>query len=326
MINISLSHTNLDAIAEEWAQMLWKFLTDDFIFDKNGKRRHRTAYHDKMLSDIDSQQRNRKSSIQDCDEARENLDTFMKEYNKIVLADEEGLQKYSQKYHIALGSKSLFKDLMIALYNRFTDEKRSYHFFEELNVRTCPYCNREYTFTFKKGIKTRPQFDHFYDKSEYPMLTVSFYNLVPSCPVCNKVKGTNPIKLNPYFLGFKTKFRIADDNDKIMNGSQVLKILDEKQIHLKFSNPSEDEKSNIEQFGLEQLYNMHSDYVEEMIERAVSYNDAYKKELLDAFQSSDYSLMDIYDFVWGRYLDIAEQERRPLSKLTRDLLEQMEIE
>lgn len=33
----------------------------------------------------------------------------------------------------------------------------------------------------------------------------------------------------------------------------------------------------------------------------------------------------IYDFVLGRYLDDAQYENRVLSKLTKDLLEQLEI-
>lgn len=325
MINLRISHTNLDAIAEEWASELYHYLTDDFIRGKNNVQRRRIPYEERLLTFIETQQRKRNYSAQECDEARQSLETFMDEYNKIVLADEDGLKEYSQKYHIARGSKSLFKEIMVRMYERFTDEKRAYSFFRKLDIRTCPYCNREYTFTCNKNITTRPQFDHFYDKSEYPMLAVSFYNLVPSCPVCNKVKGTNHLALNPYFHGFKTKFRIADENNNIMNGSQVMKIRNEKQIHAKFSNPSEEEKSNIQALGLEQLYNMHGDYVEEMIERAVSYNDAYKNELLDAFQTSGNTIQNVHDFVWGRYLDIAEQERRPLSKLTRDLLEQMEI-
>ncbi len=71
---------------------------------------------------------------------------------------------------------------------------------------------------------------------------------------------------------------------------------------------------------------MHKDYVLEIIERAVSYNDAYKSSLLDDFQHSDHTLMDIHDFVWGKYLNVAEQERRPLSKLTKDILDQMGID
>lgn len=59
---------------------------------------------------------------------------------------------------------------------------------------------------------------------------------------------------------------------------------------------------------------MHKDYVLGIIERA-----------LDDFQHSDHTLMDIHDFVWGKYLDVAEQEKRPLSKLTKDILDQMGI-
>ena len=36
----------------------------------------------------------------------------------------------------------------------------------------------------------RPQFDHWFPKKKYPLLAISFYNLIPCCTYCNSsVKG-----------------------------------------------------------------------------------------------------------------------------------------
>ena len=75
-----------------------------------------------------------------------------------------------------------------------------YSLAKKLKVNVCPYCNRLYTTTVVKRKKVgisiekskliRPEFDHFYIKSHHPYLALSFYNLIPSCKVCNSsLKG-----------------------------------------------------------------------------------------------------------------------------------------
>lgn len=60
------------------------------------------------------------------------------------------------------------------------------------NVRYCPYCNAEtvYAVEMETGEKRRAPliksaFDHYYPKGRYPFLSVSLYNLIPSCYRCN---------------------------------------------------------------------------------------------------------------------------------------------
>ena len=63
----------------------------------------------------------------------------------------------------------------------------AYWLMEQLNVRTCPYCNRNYTtFTTTKSI--RPDFDHYYPQSKFPYLSLSIFNLIPACTYCNRKK------------------------------------------------------------------------------------------------------------------------------------------
>ena len=75
-------------------------------------------------------------------------------------------------------------------YAWLSDSKaRTYDLAEKLKVNTCPYCNRNYTVTVRKGKKAlivRPDFDHYFPQSEYPLLALSFYNLIPSCLLCNR--------------------------------------------------------------------------------------------------------------------------------------------
>lgn len=59
--------------------------------------------------------------------------------------------------------------------------------------KVCPYCQQAVAVAIqsaKSGKSFRPTLDHFYPKSNYPYLSLSLYNLVPSCHTCNSsLKG-----------------------------------------------------------------------------------------------------------------------------------------
>ena len=82
-------------------------------------------------------------------------------------------------------------------YKKFTTKKKkeydAYDLAKNLDIPTCPYCNRTYTktvITKNREKIIRPEFDHWFPKNQYPLLALSFYNLIPSCHICNSnVKG-----------------------------------------------------------------------------------------------------------------------------------------
>lgn len=86
------------------------------------------------------------------------------------------------------------------------------------------------------------------------------------------------------------------------------------------------DKGNIETFGLNNLYSMHDDYIKNIIEKVTAYNNTAQQALVEAFQSAAYSPQQVFDFVWGKYLEISQYENQPLSKLTKDILEQLGIQ
>ena len=96
-----------------------------------------------------------------------------------------------------------------------------------LNVKSCLYCNQQYTIAIGRkpnqkgkinlaGSDAYLQFDHFFDKSDYPILSMSLYNLIPSCPICNQKKSKKRYSLNlhPYLhsLCERLSFSIKDKN------------------------------------------------------------------------------------------------------------------
>ncbi len=84
-------------------------------------------------------------------------------------------------------------------------------------VKICPYCNIELAYHQTNSgseIVRSFELDHFYDKARYPLLSYSFFNLVPSDHTCNVInKGVTEFNdeyhLNPYSRGYidRIKFR-----------------------------------------------------------------------------------------------------------------------
>lgn len=323
MIYLGDCRDNLQEVAGRWELRLRKFL-----FEKRQRKDGNTyglCYCDRAARRV------KQTGADDVDIFEKEIEWFKTNFRKIVLADEEGLKKYTKKK-----VSDSMKEFMIGLYKAFTQHKdnnnnginNAHYFFHELNIRTCPYCNRHYTFTLDENTKAAPEFDHFYDKASHPLLAVSFYNLVPSCHTCNHAKGLKKASINPYFSGFKRKFELQNNYgermplDEIINQKKTGRIGFGK---LNDINREEEEQKNIDTFGLQGLYIMHDDYISEIVEKTIAYNPTVRQSLVDAFQDQAYSPQQVIDFVWGRYLNNAQYENRPLAKLTKDILEQLGV-
>jgi len=206
-----------------------------------------------------------------------------------------------------------FETYMIGQYERMRKEY-SYKLLDELNIKVCPYCNRQYTFIVNKEKKVSPQFDHFFNKSDYPYLALSFYNLIPCCPTCNHTKGCDPIKVNPYITGF------GDGVIKIDNLSNCLMHNGEWNIII---DTDDDCNTNVEAFALSELYEQHKDYAEEIVLKAIANEKSYLEELKKTFHGMNLSDDMIELVLWGNYLNEDDFEKRPLSKMASDIIKQV---
>ena len=78
-----------------------------------------------------------------------------------------------------------------------SSKSEAYWLSKQIDSKTCVYCNRQYAFTIVEGNGSndderiaRPAFDHWFDKSSNPLMSLSLCNLIPSCTICNSsVKG-----------------------------------------------------------------------------------------------------------------------------------------
>lgn len=200
-------------------------------------------------------------------------------------------------------------------------------FFEDnLEIFTCYYCNIDYvnTYNTKNGKKNKFTLDHYYDKSTYPYLALSLYNLIPSCYTCNsKLKGTVEFKnLAPsskkYDFKNKVKFKLKmSDTCKNLH----IKNKDDIKINLK-ENYSNDFKDFIEKMHLDDRYNIHKDIVFDMIQKAELYPESRLKELQDLtgipFQQIKKDIFNLID-------ESEDLSKQPFSKLIVDMSKELGI-
>lgn len=211
-----------------------------------------------------------------------------------------------------------------AFSKKSNNDYSAYDLAEKLDIPTCSYCNRIYTKTVVKPSKiTRPTFDHWYSKSEFPLLALSFYNLIPSCNVCNSsIKRTDLFDLKTHFHPYKKSNKL------------------EQQINFKFSyyhkfystfrfkivNNNDFSKNSTEAFKLKEIYETHEDEIKDLRRLRDVYSDKYlemlKKNILKGTSTSD---EEIYRLAFGTHIDETKFDRRPLSKMKKDILEELGI-
>ena len=192
-------------------------------------------------------------------------------------------------------------------------------FVEELQVTVCPYCNRNFVNSTYK--RTMCDLDHFYDKETYPILAVSFHNLVPVCHACNHAKASNAISYSPH----NTKFNTDDllSFDFYIGGIDYW--VDNKQIGIEID-CSRELESNVQELKLREVYQIHSDIVQECIKKAIMFNPDYMTDLFNTYNGLFESEEELYRIVFGNYMEESSYGKRPLSKLTKDILSKFLIE
>ncbi|MDX9742445.1 MAG: hypothetical protein RBT59_01360 [Arcobacteraceae bacterium] len=133
---------------------------------------------------------------------------------------------------------------------------------------------------------------------------MSFYNLIPSCPICNHIKSSMISKnlINPYDIkddDFKFIYKPID-----ISFSQIeSKKYDIDSFEIEFKNHNE----NINIFKLDELYKQHKDIVVDLLMKKAYYPKSYIEELENSFG----------------FTKDEDLHKRPLSKLIKDISEEL---
>lgn len=327
---IRIENSNLKGIADEYYIRLTNWLGTNTAKDKlRSKIKSKKSGYSKMLNFVYEGIRNRDLILCEPGNLEDRINEFKSQFKKELDIYEKSKKQQQTNF-------GKFKSTMESLYKGFFNSKckpvssdtqdstllNGHWLAQSLNITTCPYCNRTYTFTISENdVKIRPQFDHFYPKSEFPFLALSFYNLIPVCPTCNLLKGDKKISFNPYQYNFGNEYKFIIKSPDNSNSW----LTDKNQITIDFTEIPDKDNNNIGILGLRQLYNGHTDYVSEIIDKAQAYNSSYYDTLINSFQGTGKTREEIDRLIWGKYMETTAHCKRPFSKLTRDILEQLGI-
>jgi len=242
------------------------------------------------------------------------IDFFKKEFPNSIGVDNQKEEDWTELYRV------LRKEIFEKEYNNWGSRSKkygAYDFVKSLDLKTCPYCNRSYTFVVDNmSGKLRPEIDHFYPKSKYPFLAMSFFNLIPSCQICNhtkKDKVKNKL-INPYNIkdGDFT-FTYTPKNVDFIEVENEKYNFDSFEIELKGN------QDNIKLFKLEELYKQHKDIVLELLIKKAYYPQSYINELSKFGFNKD----EIYRYLFSNYKQDDDLHKRPLSKLIKDISQEL---
>jgi hypothetical protein len=250
----------------------------------------------------------------------------------------------SEIYHISKSYKrfciihktTINKGIKKAFSYRNFLTRKSYNIYdlaEGLQVNVCPYCNRQYTFTIETEFKriTRPEFDHFFSQRTHPLLSLSFYNLIPSCVICNShLKGSMEFSINrnihPYLNGFNEdlKFNYIPNSLRAACG-----LTDEFSVILEIRNTSELKariENNCKAFRLQEIYQEHKDSIREIVRKHHVSGGRYLKILAQSLPNLFTSSEELYQMAFSNYYLDIDFHKRPLAKITKDIYEQLKFD
>ena len=168
--------------------------------------------------------------------------------------------------------------------------------------------------------KGRFQLDHFWPKSKHPFLSISFFNLQPSCNFCNLWKSDDDIPFNLFTneSNVSSPFNFFLSEEDAINYAKTHQMECLK-IHFKTT------VKNYDVFHIEEVYEPFKYEVEEMfwkkVSNGVSYLDMLKKSLPnDLMVDNDF----LHRFLYGYYRDPRDILKRPLTKMKQDIAIQLE--
>lgn len=204
-------------------------------------------------------------------------------------------------------------------------EKWNYRLARLLDKHTCSYCNREYVFIYRnssgKGKGMVPQFDHWFAKGNFPLLGISFYNLIPSCGTCNTIKSATDLNLEDHLHPY------VDSNISRTYDFSYLPIsnTDNKIIFKNRSLFNHKGIDTVNALNLPLIYKGHSSKeLKDLIDLRYKYSDNYLNILLEeTFGNLQISKEERYRLIFGIEVDDKNHHKRIFSKFKGDIISEL---
>jgi hypothetical protein len=245
----------------------------------------------------------------------------------ILIGQPAQLFQISRNFQLAYGD--VYNDVLKKIfdYDWFTRKKKAYDAYDlaaDLEVNVCVYCNRNYTHTVVTKDKrkiTRPTFDHYFSKAVHPLLSLSFFNLIPSCGVCNSgVKHTADFELpthyHPYLDDYLGEYTFS--YKRVPDNTSGLEILLDT-----FSAKCSRTLKDLETLT---IYNSHDYELKVLLDMRYKFSDNYLNILQDhVLKDVKLSAEELYNIAFGSEMEGKKFGHRPFSKFKNDILKELGI-
>jgi hypothetical protein len=226
-------------------------------------------------------------------------------------------------------------------YKSFRQSKKAIWLSNSLSIKSCTTCNTQYTLKTNQtsGEKLLFHLDHYFPKSVYPYLSLSYYNLIPCCASCNMSKSNKPFTLrdniHPYIDSFHDIAKFKIDNSSLADflvdpNKNEEKITYNVEIRAKyFGNKIYETKleNYLREFRINEQYVQFKDLAAETYLKSKYYEKARRKELKSFFDGSGIHISDelIKRFILGNYHQDKDLLKRPLAKFMKDIGEDLNL-
>jgi hypothetical protein len=251
------------------------------------------------------------------------LNSILPNLEIILIGNPMELKRFSNSVVLTKSKKTaILKLFNYSIWFIEKTEKRycAYDLAKNIDINTCVYCNRNYTSTVEKI--TRPQFDHYFSQTRDPLLALSFFNLIPSCSICNSgIKGKKELvlrtHLHPYLDNILSDVMFSYRLNNKMKGALEVKL--KETTNRKVSN-------SLKFFKIEEVYNAHNDELRDLIKIRETFSDNYLEILAGSvLAGTKISKNELYQFAFGVYKDEDKLSLRPFSKFKKDILTELGI-
>lgn len=268
----------------------------------------------------------------------EYVSAIINNYDEIILLQPDIFNAYEQQHFSMLGEnqlkkvlkyqkkrKSFYEHVVDAMRYDWVRDKIYLDFGLKIGIKSCVYCNAQYstTTTIKGKTVATYDLDHYYPKSKHPFLCTSFFNLVPVCARCNRVKKDN----DPTFCLYTTDYKRLRPFKIIIDQQSVIKYMlthQEQNLAIKIiPNIKSEEKElneHISQLGLNEIYAAHKDMASEVLWKAKIYNKSFRQQLATQFEKL-FPRMEgnVDNFITGCSLKKGDVHKRPLTLMGQDI-------
>lgn len=283
------------------------------------------------IKEIKEQLGNNNSNLIDFLYTDNNFNT--ENFKKIVTADYKQMLEYINDFKLNI-TEDISAFLLKKFFKYHTISKFIKEILLDINVSTCPYCNRQYTTALKYN-SVRPCLDHYFPKKKYPFLAISLWNLIPCCNTCNLAKLDHDTYEYPISYPYKDEFgediiftaRLEENKDyvKFLQGLNSSFSLPIKNIENDgILPPSVSTQINL--LHLQDLYNQHTSYVQNILKSSYIYSPEHIKQLLKEYPELFKEKEDVINLIYMTNIQRDNLINTPLSKLARDIILNLHFE